>query len=63
MATPHIEALRAMLREAGFASVTVEPVPHSAQIVGAWLPGIEKFVASATIEATKGACCAPGCCA
>jgi SAM-dependent methyltransferase len=58
-----IEDVRAMLVAAGFASVKVEPVPHSAQIVGGWLPGIEQFVASATIEATKAACCAPGCCA
>ena len=38
-------------------------------IVGAWLPGIERFVASATIEARKpggtdsvGSCCGPECC-
>ena len=60
-----IEQVRAMLVEAGFVNVRVEPVPQSAQIVGSWLPGIETFVASATIEAERpgGACCAPGCCA
>jgi hypothetical protein len=37
--------------------------------VGAWLPGIERFVAPATIEARKpggstagGSCCEPECC-
>nr|MBA3503647.1 arsenite methyltransferase [Deltaproteobacteria bacterium] len=62
----HIDDVRRMLVEAGFTNVKVEPLPHSANIVGAWLPGIEKFVASATIEATrpgKDACCEPGCCA
>jgi SAM-dependent methyltransferase len=60
-----IEDVRAMLVAAGFVNVRVEPLPHSAQIVGAWVPGIEKFVASATIEAERpgGACCEPGCCA
>ena len=60
-----IEDVRAMLVEAGFVNVRVEPVRHSAQIVGSWLPGIEKFVASASIEAERpgGACCEPGCCA
>src|SRR5688572_3623027 len=60
----HIDEVRAMLVAAGFTDVRVEPLPHSAAIVGAWMPGIEKFVASATIEATRpgGACCEPGCC-
>ena len=49
----HIDDVRAMLVEAGFAKVRVEPVPQSDRIVGGWLPGIEKFVASATIEATR----------
>jgi arsenite methyltransferase len=59
-----IEDVRRMLVEAGFAKVKVEPVPQSAAIVGSWLPGIEKFVASVTIEATRpaNACCQPGCC-
>ena len=62
----HIDDVRRMLVEVGFTNVKVEPLPHSAKIVGGWLPGIEKFVASATIEATRpapGACCEPGCCA
>jgi SAM-dependent methyltransferase len=62
-----IDDIRAMLAEAGFTDVAVTIVPQSAQIVGAWLPGIERFVASATIEARKPAgsnsCCGPECCA
>lgn len=68
-ATP-LENVRAILIEAGFVDIEVTVSPRSAEIVGAWLPGIEKFVASATIEARKpggevdaGSCCAPGCCA
>jgi len=60
-----IEDVRRMLVDAGFTDVRVEPLPHSAAIVGAWLPGIESFVASVTIEASRpaAACCQPGCCA
>jgi SAM-dependent methyltransferase len=62
-----IDDVRAMLAAAGFVDVRVTIAPRSAEIVGSWLPGIEKFVASATIEARKPrageACCAPGCCA
>lgn len=58
-----------MLAEAGFVDVEVAISPRSAEVVGAWMPGIEAFVASATIEARKprGAaattCCEPECCA
>jgi SAM-dependent methyltransferase len=56
--------VRAMLEAAGFTDIAVTIAPRSAEIVGAWLPGIEQFIASANIEARKpGACCAPGCCA
>ena len=65
-----IDDVRAMLRAAGFVDVRVDVAPRSAEIVGAWLPGIEQFVASATIEARKpgeavdaGSCCTPECCA
>jgi arsenite methyltransferase len=66
-ATP-LEEVRAMLAAAGFVEVEVTIAPRSAEIVGAWLPGIERFIASATIEARKpgaraGSCCAPECCA
>ncbi len=61
-----IDDVRAMLREAGFTDVAVTVAPQSAEVVGSWLPGIDAFVASATIEARRpgasGACCAPGCC-
>jgi len=65
-----LDDVRAMLAAAGFVDVEVTIAPRSAEIVGAWLPGIERFVASATIEARKpsgdvGAtsCCGPACCA
>ena len=64
-----LDAVRAMLAAAGFVDVTVTIAPRSAEIVGAWLPGIERFVASAMIEARKpatvggGSCCGPECCA
>lgn len=55
-----------MLERAGFTEIEIAVAPRSAEIVGAWLPGIERFVAAATIEARKpgtgDACCAPGCC-
>ena len=61
-----IEDVRAMLKRAGFVDIEVKVAPRSAQIVGSWMPGIENFVASATIEARKPregeACCKPGCC-
>jgi arsenite methyltransferase len=61
-----LDEVRAMLKAAGFTDIAVTIAPRSAEIVGSWLPGIEKFVASATIEARKPregeACCKPGCC-
>jgi arsenite methyltransferase len=52
-----ISAARAesLLREAGFVDVTVVVKPDSREMVAAWAPGrgIEKCVASATIEARK----------
>jgi SAM-dependent methyltransferase len=71
-ATP-LDELRAMLAASGFAEIDVKIAPRSAEIVGSWLPGIERFVASATIEARKPggsappeareSCCGPECCA
>jgi hypothetical protein len=56
-----------MLAAAGFVAVAIRIAPRSAEIVGSWLPGIETFIASATIEARKPGseegCCAIGCCA
>lgn len=62
-----IDEVRAMLGAAGFEAIEVTIAPRSAEIVGAWMPGIDRFVASATIEARKPvgagkACCAPECC-
>jgi arsenite methyltransferase len=61
-----LDDVRAMLEASGFTDIEVKIAPRSAEIVGAWLPGIEKFVASATIEARKPregeACCEPRCC-
>jgi SAM-dependent methyltransferase len=61
-----LDEVRAMLAAAGFVDIEVKIAPRSAEIVGSWLPGIEQFVASATIEARKPrageSCCAPGCC-
>jgi arsenite methyltransferase len=48
-----LDELRQLLAETGFADVTIELSPRSAEIVGSWVPGIERFVASATIEASK----------
>jgi SAM-dependent methyltransferase len=65
-----LDDVHAMLAAAGFTDIEVKIAPRSAEIVGSWLPGIERFVASATIEARKpggssraGACCGPECCA
>lgn len=61
-----LDELRALLSEAGFEQVKIEPRPESRAIIGQCMPGTEDYVASATIEATKpGAtsCCAPSCCA
>ncbi len=62
-----IEDVRAMLADAGFADVDVTIAPRSAEIVGNWSAGIERVVASATIEARKpvaaNRCCGPECCA
>lgn len=63
-----LDEVRAMLAQVGFTKVDVNIAPRSAEIVGSWLPGIEKFVASATIEARKpggeadAPCCGPSCC-
>lgn len=62
-----IDDVRAMLGAAGFTDIDVRIAARSADIVGSWMPGIEGFVASATIEARKpaagAACCGPECCA
>lgn len=61
-----IDDVRAMLAAAGFEAIAVEIAPRSAEVVGSWMPGIERFVASATIAARKpgvaAPCCGPACC-
>jgi ubiquinone/menaquinone biosynthesis C-methylase UbiE len=60
-----IDALRALLAEAGFDTVKIEPRPESRTIIAQCMPGAEDYVISATIEARKtggSSCCAPSCC-
>ena len=62
-----LDTVRAMLAQAGFKSIEIKVSANSAEIVDSWMPGVSKFIASATIEARRGvekaACCPPGCCA
>ncbi|MEM7446825.1 MAG: arsenite methyltransferase [Myxococcota bacterium] len=61
-----IATVERLLGEAGFESVEVTIKMESREFIRDWMPGsgIEEYVASATIEATKpgGPCCAPSCC-
>jgi len=67
----HVDDVKRMLTEAGFTAIEVTIAPRSAEIVNSWLDGADRFIASATIEARRGAheteqadpCCQPGCCA
>ena len=64
-----VEDIRAMLAEAGFADIRIEPRLESRSFIKDWMPGsgVESYIASATIEAVKPAaartCCGPDCCA
>jgi len=62
-----IDDVRAMLEAAGFVDIEIRIPPRSAEVVGSWMPGVERFIASATIEARKpgrtASCCGPECCA
>jgi SAM-dependent methyltransferase len=63
-----VATLEQLLREAGFENVRVAVEQGSREFIGEWMPGsgIENYVASATIEATKpgsASCCATTCCA
>lgn len=62
-----VDTVRALLRDAGFENVRVTVREESLEFIRDWMPGsgIEKYVASATIEAVKPggkACCEPSCC-
>lgn len=48
-----VDDVRVMLAAARSVDVDVKIAPCSAEIVGASLPGIERFIASATIEARR----------
>ena len=60
--------LKKMLKKAGFTRISIQVKEESRAFIKDWLPGsgVEKYAASATIEANKpgGECgCDPGCCA
>jgi arsenite methyltransferase len=62
-----VETLEAMLGEAGFQDVRVSVKQDSRDFIREWMPdaGVERYVASATIEGKKpggSSCCAPSCC-
>jgi arsenite methyltransferase len=62
-----VDAVQELLTSAGFQNIVVNVRPESREFIRDWLPdsGVEDYVASATIEATKPggkACCGPACC-
>lgn len=61
-----VTTLERLLEEAGFVSIRVSVNEKSREFIRDWMPGsgVEDYVASATIEATRprAACCAPSCC-
>ncbi|WP_127474975.1 arsenite methyltransferase [Sulfurivermis fontis] len=50
-----IDALEAMMRDAGFGAIAIRPKDESREFIRTWAPGrgIEDYVISATIEARK----------
>lgn len=50
-----VDALEAMLREVGFEQIRIAPKDESREFIKDWAPGrgVEEYVISATIEATK----------
>jgi arsenite methyltransferase len=62
-----VDVLETLLASAGFEQVRVTVKEESRAFIREWMPeaGVEKYVASATIEAIKpktASCCAPSCC-
>lgn len=62
-----VSELERLLGEAGFSDVQIEINEASREFIRDWMPGsgVEEFVASASIQATKAGgatCCAPSCC-
>jgi SAM-dependent methyltransferase len=57
-----VEDLEVMMKEAGFTDIRILPKDESREFIKDWAPGqgVEDYVLSATIEATKpgsGSCC------
>jgi SAM-dependent methyltransferase len=60
-----VDELRALLVEAGFEAVQIQPRTESRAVIAQCMPGAESYVVSATIEARKpgaASCCGPSCC-
>ena len=60
-----VDDLIAMMNDAGFENVVVEPKDETREFIRDWAPGrgVEDYVVSARIEALKpGGCCASSCC-
>jgi SAM-dependent methyltransferase len=60
-----MEDLRALLSDAGFEAVQIQPRTESRTVIAHCMPGAEDYVVSATIEALKPggvSCCTPSCC-
>ncbi|UCB55597.1 MAG: arsenite methyltransferase [Thiotrichales bacterium] len=62
----HINELEQILTDSGFSNIRIAPKDESREFIKDWAPGrgVEEYVVSATIEATKPAdgCCGTGCC-
>jgi ubiquinone/menaquinone biosynthesis C-methylase UbiE len=63
------DELEAILLAAGFGDIRIQPRAESRSFIKDWMPGagVENYIASATIEATRPkserSCCGPACCA
>jgi arsenite methyltransferase len=60
-----VATVEQLLKDAGFDSIRITVNPKSREFIRDCAPGVEQYVASATIEAIKpgaSSCCAPSCC-